>query len=392
MGLIIISFVAFISLGLPDGLLGVAWPGIREYHDLPVDALGIILIFGTGGYMLSSFLSGMLMRRLGIGKLLSLSCAATASSLFVYASTSDWWIFVMFATISGLGAGAIDAGINTYVAKYHSSRMMQWLHASFGVGITSGPLIMTVGISMTSRWQSGYFVVSIAIAILATVFYVTKSMWIGITASGSEDQHAEPEASLFETLKTIPAQLSMLIFFLYTGVELGLGMWTYSLLTESRGVAPEVAGFVTGSYWGMFTIGRIIAGLYSSRIADRKLIYLSVSLALLGIGLLMTNSGQLTSILGIGLAGFAIAPIFPGLVSHTASRVGRIHHANSIGLQIAAAGFGITIVPSLAGVLAKNFGLEAIPLYLLTVLSLMLLVFAALHFYSKIQASKVTLG
>ena len=386
MGLIIISFVAFISLGLPDGLLGVAWPGIQNYFDLPVDALGIILIFGTGGYMLSSFLSGMLMRRLGIGKLLSLSCAATASSLFVYASTSDWWIFVMFATISGLGAGAIDAGINTYVAKYHSSRMMQWLHASFGVGITSGPLIMTVGISMTSRWQSGYFVVSIAIAILATVFYVTKSMWIGITASGSEDQHAEPEASLFETLKTIPAQLSMLIFFLYTGVELGLGMWTYSLLTESRGVAPEVAGFVTGSYWGMFTIGRIIAGLYSRRIADRKLIYLSVSLALLGIGLLMTNSGQLTSILGIGLAGFAIAPIFPGLVSHTASRVGRIHHANSIGLQIAAAGFGITIVPSLAGVLAKNFGLEAIPLYLLTVLSLMLLVFAALHFHSNKQA------
>ena len=392
MGLIIISFIAFVSLGLPDGLLGVAWPGIRDYFDLPVDALGIILIFGTGGYMLSSFLSGMLMRRLGIGKLLSLSCAATASSLFVYASTSDWWIFVMFATISGLGAGAIDAGINTYVAKYHSSRMMQWLHASFGVGITSGPLIMTVGISMTSRWQSGYFVVSIAIAILATVFYVTKSMWIGITAKGSEDQHAEPEASLFETLKTIPAQLSMLIFFLYTGVELGLGMWTYSLLTESRGVAPEVAGFITGSYWGMFTIGRIIAGLYASRIAERKLIYLSVSLALLGIGLLMTNSGQLTSILGIGLAGFAIAPIFPGLVSHTASRVGRIHHANSIGLQIAAAGFGITIVPSLAGVLAKNFGLEAIPLYLLTVLSLMLLVFAALHFYSKIQASKVTLS
>jgi fucose permease len=392
MGLIIISFIAFVSLGLPDGLLGVAWPGIRDYFDLPVDALGIILIFGTGGYMLSSFLSGMLMRRLGIGKLLSLSCAATASSLFVYASTSDWWIFVMFATISGLGAGAIDAGINTYVAKYHSSRMMQWLHASFGVGITSGPLIMTVGISMTSRWQSGYFVVSIAIAILATVFYVTKSMWIGITAKGSEDQHAEPEASLFETLKTIPAQLSMLIFFLYTGVELGLGMWTYSLLTESRGVTPEVAGFITGSYWGMFTIGRIIAGLYASRIAERKLIYLSVSLALLGIGLLMTNSGQLTSILGIGLAGFAIAPIFPGLVSHTASRVGRIHHANSIGLQIAAAGFGITIVPSLAGVLAKNFGLEAIPLYLLTVLSLMLLVFAALHFYSKIQASKVTLS
>ena len=383
MGLIIISFIAFISLGLPDGLLGVAWPGIRDYFDLPVDALGIILILGTSGYMLSSFLSGVLMRRLGIGKLLSLSCAATAGSLFVYAHTSSWWIFVMFSVISGLGAGAIDAGINTYVAKYHSSRMMQWLHASFGVGITSGPVIMTLGISMTSRWQSGYLVVSIAIAILAAVFFATKSMWFGITVNSSEEHHAETDATLFETLKTIPAQLSMLTFFLYTGVELGLGMWTYLLLTESRGVAPEVAGYVTGSYWGMFTVGRIIAGLYARRIADSKLIYLSVSLALIGIGLLLTNSGQLTSILGIGVAGFAIAPIFPGLVSSTASRVGRIHQANTIGMQMAAAGFGVTFVPSLAGVLAKFYGLEVIPLYLLTVLSLMLLVFATLNYQSK---------
>ena len=375
MGLIIISFFAFVSLGLPDGLLGVAWPGIRDYFDLPVDALGIILIFGTSGYMLSSFLSGVLMRRLGIGKLLSLSCAATAGSLFVYASTSNWWIFVMFAVISGLGAGAIDAGINTYVAKYHSSRMIQWLHASFGLGITSGPVIMTLGISLTSRWQSGYLVVSIAIALLAAVFFATKSMWLGITVNGSEEHHAESDATLFDTLNTIPAQLSVLTFFLYAGVELGLGMWTYLLLTESRGVAPEVAGFITGSYWGMFTVGRIIAGLYARRIADSKLIYLSVSLALIGIGLLLTNSGQLTSILGIGVAGFAIAPIFPGLVSSTASRVGRIHQANTIGMQIAVAGLGVAVVPSIAGVLARNFGLEVIPLYLLSILALLLLVF-----------------
>jgi fucose permease len=382
---IIISFLAFVSLGLPDGLMGVAWPGIRQYFGLPVDAIGIILVCGTGGYMLSSFLSGVLMRRLGIGKLLSLSCAATASTLFVYANTSSWWIFVMFALIGGLGAGAIDTGINTYIAKYHSNRMMQWLHASFGVGITSGPVIMTLGISLTSRWQSGYLAISIAIAILAAVFFVTKSMWFGITVNVSEDHHTETDATLFETLKTIPAQLSMLTFFLYTGVELGLGIWTYTLLTESRGVASEVAGFITGSYWGMFTAGRIIAGLYTKKLADRKLIYLSVCLALIGIGLLLTNSGQLTSILGIGVAGLAIAPIFPGLVSNTASRVGRIHQANTIGLQNAAAGFGIAIVPSLAGVLANIYGLEAIPPYLLTVLSLMLLVFATLHFHSNKQ-------
>ncbi|HBL54367.1 MAG TPA: MFS transporter [Deltaproteobacteria bacterium] len=383
MGLLVISFFAFVSLGLPDGLLGVAWPGIRHDFELPVDALGIILVCGTGGYMLSSFLSGMLMRHLGIGKLLSLSCAATASTLFVYAITQHWWIFVMFTVIGGLGAGAIDTGINTYVAKYHSNRMMQWLHASFGVGITSGPVIMTLGISMTSRWQSGYAVVSIAMGILAAIFFVTKGMWEGITVNGNEEHHAESDASLIDTLKSIPVQLSMLIFFLYTGMELGLGLWAYSLLTESRGVAPEVAGIVTGSYWAMFTLGRILAGWYAKKVDDRKLIYLSVSFAFLGTALLLTNFGQLTSILGITVAGFSIAPIFPGLVSSTASRVGFRHQANTIGMQMAAASFGIMVVPSLAGVLAKIYGLEVIPLYMLTVLILMFMVFVYLDFQSK---------
>ncbi len=383
MGLIIISFLAFVSLGLPDGLMGVAWPGIRQYFGLPVDAIGIILVCGTSGYMLSSFLSGVLIRRLGIGKLLSLSCTATASTLFVYANTSSWWIFVMFALIGGLGAGAIDTGINTYIAKYHSNRMMQWLHASFGVGITSGPFIMTLGISMTSYWQSGYFVVSIAMGILAVTFFVTKNIWEGTTLNGSKENNDESEASLMETLKTIPAQLSMLIFFLYTGMELGLGLWIYSLLTESRGVAPEVAGVVTGSYWAMFTLGRILAGVYAKKIADSELIYLGVSFAFLGTALLLTNSGQLTSILGISVTGFAIAPIFPGLVSSTTSRVGLRHQANTIGMQMSAASFGIMIVPSLAGVLAKIYGLEVIPLYLLSVLLLMLLVFVCLDLLSK---------
>ena len=383
MGLLVISFFAFVSLGLPDGVLGVAWPGIRHDFGLPVDALGIILVCGTGGYMLSSFLSGMLMRHLGIGKLLSLSCAATASTSFVYAITQHWWIFVMFTVIGGLGTGAIDTGINTYVAKYHSNRMMQWLHASFGVGITSGPVIMTLGISMTSRWQSGYAVVSIAMGILAAIFFVTKGMWEGITVNGNEEHHAESDASLIDTLKSIPVQLSMLIFFLYTGMELGLGLWAYSLLTESRGVAPEVAGIVTGSYWAIFTLGRILAGWYAKKVDDRKLIYLSVSFAFLGTALLLTNFGQLTSILGITVAGFSIAPIFPGLVSSTASRVGFRHQANTIGMQMAAASFGIMAVPSLAGVLAKIYGLEVIPLYMLTVLILMFMVFVYLDFQSK---------
>ena len=375
MGLIIISFFAFVSLGLPDGLMGVAWPGIRHQFQLPVDALGIILVCGTAGYMLSSFLSGLLIRHLGIGVLLSLSCAAMAGTLLVYAVTPLWWVFVIFSAVGGLGAGAIDAGINTYIAKYHSTRMMQWLHASFGVGITSGPFIMTMGINATSHWQSGYFVVSMAMGILSVIFLFTKDMWEGISASSREEDHDENNASLSETIKSIQVLLSVALFFLYTGVELGLGLWIYSLLTESRGVAPEVAGIVTGGYWAMFTVGRIFAGWYAKMIDIRKLIYLSISLALFGVALLLADSSQIITILGVTLAGFAIAPIFPGLVSSTTSRVGFRHQANTIGMQIAAAGLGVAVVPSIAGVLARIFGLEVIPLYLLSTLALLLLVF-----------------
>ena len=263
--LIFLSFIAFISLGLPDGLLGVAWPGIRGTFNLPLDALGLLLVFSTAGYTLSSFFSGALVRKFGIGGLLSLSCGATATALFIYGITPLWWIFVIAAALGGLGAGAIDAGINTYVEKNHSEQMMQWLHASFGVGITLGPIIMTLGISLTSQWKTGYFLVSSAQIVLAVTFLFTKKMWKGVNSGGMSEQHHENDAPLKETLNKISALLSMLMFFIYTGVELGLGLWAFSLLTISRGVNPTIAGFITGSYWAMFTLGRILAGLSSRK-------------------------------------------------------------------------------------------------------------------------------
>ncbi len=383
MGLVWISFIAFISLGLPDGLLGVAWPGIRHHFNLPIDALGMVLVTGTAGYMLSSFFCGVLIRRLGVGGLLSLSCAATASALFAYASTPVWWLFIVFAAVGGLGAGAIDAGINTFAAKHHSTRMMQWLHASFGVGITLGPVIMTIGISVTSHWEIGYFFVSIAQGMLAVIFLFTKGMWEGIPLNHGDDQQADNEAPLTETIRKMHALLSVLMFFIYTGVELGVGLWACSLLTESRGVAPKAAGIITGGYWAMFTLGRILAGWYTSKIDPRSLIYISVSFAIIGIGILWLDFGQVMSIIGIALAGFAVAPIFPSLVSDTESRVGPRHQANTIGMQIAAAGLGAALVPAIAGVLARIYGLEAIPFFLLIALILLLLSFVFSHFHSE---------
>ena len=379
LGLILISFFAFISLGLPDGLLGVAWPGIRLKFDLPIDALGVLLICGTAGYMIASFFSGLIIRYLGIGILISISSAATAISLYVFSQTQIWLIFVFFSFICGISAGGIDSAINTYVAKYHSPSVMQWLHASFGVGITAGPIIMTMGISITSRWQSGYFLVSVALGILSSIFFITKNIWNDIKFTESNKSIDEKDPSLIDTLKKIPVQLSMLMFFLYTGVEIGLGCWIYSLLTESRSISQEIAGIIASSYWGMFTVGRILAGWFAKFVDNTKLIFISLSLALFGIILLITNSGELTTIFGISLAGLAIAPIFPGMVSNTESRVGKRHHGNTIGLQMSSAGFGMAVIPTVGGVFAKNFGLEIIPLYLLVILFFMLCVFSYFH-------------
>lgn len=365
-----LAFIAFISLGMPDGLLGVAWPGIRETFNVPLDALGILLIFSTAGYMLSSFFSGFLIRRFGVGGLLALSCNLTAGALMIYAFSPSWYLLFLAVFFGGLGAGAIDAGLNTYVEKHHSERMMQWLHASFGIGITLGPIIMTAGIAITGNWRPGYFIVSLVQFLLALIFFISRHVWVRDVETSVEEKHSG-EASLGETLKHISAWLSMLMFFIYTGVELGLGLWSYSLLTESRGVAPQIAGLVTGSYWATFTVGRILAGWYTRKIQARNILYISIFSALLGTIIVALNLGIWVTITGIGIIGFAIAPLFPSLISDTGNRVGNRHISNTIGMQIAAAGFGAAVVPSLAGVAARVWGLEIIPFYIMSALVLL---------------------
>jgi fucose permease len=376
---IALSFIAFISLGMPDGLLGVAWPGIRETFSLPLDALGILLVFSTAGYMLSSFFSGFLVRRFGVGGLLALSCSLTAGALMIYAFSPIWYLLFLAVFSGGLGAGAIDAGLNTYVEKHHSERMMQWLHASFGIGITLGPIIMTAGIAVTENWRPGYLIVSTAQFLLALIFFVSRHLWIRDKETSVEEGH-HSEASIGDTLKQLSALLSMLMFFIYTGVELGLGLWSYSLLTESRGVAPQIAGLVTGSYWATFTVGRILAGWYTRKIQVRHILYISVFTALSGTVILALNLGMWITIGAIGLIGFAIAPLFPSLISDTGNRVGARHISNTIGMQIASAGFGAAVVPSLAGVAARIYGLEIVPFYMMTAL---ILLFAAILLSGK---------
>ncbi|MBI5566521.1 MAG: MFS transporter [Chloroflexi bacterium] len=376
-GLILLAFVAFISLGLPDGLLGVAWPSIRTTFKLPLDALGMLLLTGTAGYLTSSFFSGRLMARLGVGGLLAASCAATGAGLIGYTLAPEWWVMVALGVVVGLGAGAIDAGLNTYIAANHGEGLMQWLHASFGVGITLGPIIMTTGLNLFSEWRAGYVVVGSAQLALALCFVLTASRWKQAPTLAHETRKlTDYKTPLRETLRQPTVWLSMALFFIYVGIEIGLGHWAYTLLTESRHIAPSVAGLMAGSYWGTFTLGRILAGLYTKRLGVHTLVRLSLAGALLGAVLLWLNLGETISLLGVAIVGFAVAPIFPGMVSGTRDRVGAHHAANTIGIQIGAAGLGGALLPGLAGILARQISLEVIPIYLAALIAMLLTLYS----------------
>ena len=370
LGLVILAFIAFIALGLPDGLLGVGWPSIRADFSIPLDAIGMLLFASVAGYMTSSFLNGYLLSKVGVGRILTASCFLTGLALIGYTLVPQWWMMVGLGVFAGLGAGAIDAGLNTYVAAHFGEGLMQWLHASWGVGITLGPIIMTLGLTNANTWRFGYRLVGIFQILLAVGFLLTLGMWRQkdqSTEINPQKKLTEYKTPIRETLRHPQVWLSVLLFFLYVGAESSLGTWTYTLLTESRGVDEALAGFFSGSYWFTFTVGRILAGLIASRIGVNKLVKGGLVGALIGAGLLVWNPFLSANVIAVGIIGISIAPIFPAMMSGTKVRVGDHFAANTIGMQMTATGLGTAVIPSLMGVLARRISLEVIPLVLLAI-------------------------
>lgn len=392
-GLVILAYVAFIALGMPDGLLGVAWPSIRNNFSISLDAIGMLLTAAMAGYMTSSFLSGPVVTRMGVGKVLAASCGMTGVALIGYTLVPEWWMMVLLGVVAGLGAGAIDAGLNTYVAAYFSEGLMQWLHASWGIGITLGPIIMTIGLTTSNSWHVGYRVVGGFQLALAACFVLTLSMWNQKDKSVESDKPkrlTDYKTPMGETLRQPQVWLSIFLFFMYVGGEAALGTWIYTLLTESRSVNPTIAGFWAGSYWATFTVGRIVAGLFAKRAGVSLLVTGGLTGALLGTALLVWNPSEAINLLAVALIGFSIAPIFPAMMSGTSRRVGDHFAANTIGMQMTATGLGTAVIPSLMGVFARQISLEIIPICLLAVYAgLFGLYMLAVRFGSKEEAFAV---
>jgi fucose permease len=382
-----LAYLSFISLGLPDGLLGVAWPSIRASFKLPLDALGALLVMFTAGYLISSFSSGRLLERINVGTLLALSCLATAISLLGYSSAPVWWVMVLLGLLAGLGAGAIDAGLNTYAATHFSARMMNWLHAFYGIGATLGPMIMTGVLDAGRPWQWGYAIVGIGQLVLAGCFGLTHRLWKDDRSSRENNSSAAVEfASSGSTLRLPIVWLSVAVFFIYTGIEAGAGAWAYSLFTEARGISASTAGVCISVYWGSLTAGRLLSGLVVGFTRVQLLLRYCIIALAIGAALLWLNPANSISFLGLTLMGLGCAPVFPSLIATTPGRLSKAHTANGIGFQIAGAVLGQSLLPALLGLLAGRLGLEVIGPALFAATVLLLCLFEAL----MAKSSKIT--
>lgn len=354
--LILVMYLAFISLGLPDGLLGIAWPFMSSKYNVPLDALGILLVSFTAGYLITSSTNGQILRLLSLGKLLMISCLLTAFSLLTYAYTDFWYFAIVASFFLGSGGGAIDSSINTFVASRYSSSTVNWLHAFYGVGATTGPLLVTFLLARNFEWYHGYISVALIQISLSILFLFTQKYW---QITSQEEEH-HSGAEYLKTLKLPIIWINMFIFFLYTGFEQGFGQWIFTILTRSRGMAPEEAGLWTSTYWGSLTIGRILSGIVLIKVSVHK----SLKVALIGIVggavLIVSDFSGFITFIGIIIIGLANAPVFPSLISITPERVGKEHAATAIGVQISAGMLGGSLLPGFAGLLSGVFGLEVI--------------------------------
>lgn len=351
-----LMFLGFISLGLPDGLLGVAWPSIASERQVALGALGYLIAASSSGYLVASVLSGQLLARLGVGMLLACCCVATALSLLGFGLTASFWALLLFAVLLGAGGGAIDAGLNAYAAATSSPRVLSWLHASYGLGATSGPVIMTAVLSGGQSWQLGYLLVGCGQLGLAACFALARGRLATGDEAGAGLQEEGRHTSLGATARRPIVWLSVLTFLLYTGFEVAVGQWSYSLLTLGRGIDPTLAGRWVSLYWGGLTVGRIIAGVIANRVTPQLLLGLGAAGALVGALLVGLIASPAANAVGLVLVGVALAPIFPALIATTAERVGREHAANAIGFEVAAATVGAALVPWLAGQAASVAG------------------------------------
>ena len=362
--LIAIIYIAFISLGLPDSLLGSAWPVMYTELNVPLSYMGIISMIIALGTIFSSLASDFLNRKLGTGLVTAISVLMTAAALFGFSAARSFVLLCIIAVPYGLGAGAIDAALNNYVALHYSSKHMSWLHCFWGIGTSASPYIMGFCLTSGLGWQKGYFSVSLIQFALTAVLFLSLPLWKKRT-DGSQEQNSNIVGlrGAFK-IKGVPYVLAA--FFCYCAMESTAGLWASSYLNEYRGTSEETAAMFASLFYLGITLGRFICGFAADKIGDKGLIRIGVSIAAFGVILIILPlQTDIMALAGLILAGLGCAPIYPSIIHSTPSNFGKENSQSIIGIQMACAYTGTTIMPTLFGALADSVGIFLYPVYLL---------------------------
>jgi len=364
--LLALIYVCFVSLGLPDSLLGSAWPVLHEEIAVPMSYAGAISMTIFAGTILSSLFSDRLLHRFGAGKVTAVSVVLTALGLFGFSISSRFWMFIFWAIPYGLGAGGVDAILNNYVALHYKAQHMSWLHCMWGVGASISPYIMSYSLVRLDGWSYGYLIVSVIQAVLSLIIFISVPIWKKTVEQESGENAEETAVTLsFREIFSIKGAVAcFLLFFCYCSLELTTSLWASSYLVQRWNFAPEMAaGFATMFYTGI-TLGRFINGFLAMKLGDHFLIRMGLSVIAAGIILMLMPFDPVFALVGFAVIGLGCAPVYPCIIHMTPDVFGRDKSQAMIGVQMAFAYTGFLIMPPLFGVIAEHISIALLPVYL----------------------------
>ncbi|MBQ7416285.1 MAG: MFS transporter [Oscillospiraceae bacterium] len=369
--LLALIYISFISLGLPDGLLGAAWPSMYGGLEVPVSYAGIISMIICVGTILSSLMSERLTHKLGAGKVTAISVCLTAAALFGFSFSTQFWMLCLWAIPYGLGAGSVDASLNNYVALHYSSRHMSWLHCMWGVGASTGPYIIGFVLSGGMHWSMGYRLVGLIQVLLTALLFISLPIWKS-SPKNSDGTDSAP-VPLHRAVKIPGAKEVMITFFCYCALEQTAALWSGSYLTLYAGLSEEAAASFASLFFLGITAGRAVSGFVTMKLNDTQMIRLGICIIAAGVLVLLLPLGIAGAMAGLLLVGLGCAPIYPCIMHATPEHFGADKSQALMGIQTASAYVGTALMPPLFGLIANHISISLLGIYLLIILVIMTL-------------------
>lgn len=375
--LLVIIYLSFISLGLPDSILGAAWPSMYEDMNVPISYMGIISMIISAGTVISSLMADKFIRKIGIGLLTAFSVGMTALALIGFSFSMQFWMLCLCAIPYGLGAGAVDSALNNYVALHYESRHMSWLHCFWGVGATIGPYVMGYCLTIGRRWNSGYRIIGFIQIGIVVILALSLPLWNKVMSrfenesSAKKDNVAPQKAMSLGQILAIPgAKMILTAFFCYCAAEATTGLWASTFMVSVKGINAETAASWASFFYIGITLGRFVCGFFANKAGDKIMVRIGQGIVILGCLLIMLPLPTFVSIPGILIIGVGCAPIYPSLLHETPENFGPEKSQAIMGVQMACAYIGTTLVPPLFGLLSDFISLKLYPYFIFVIIVL----------------------